>query len=121
VTITETTANAIAWWIAADTVVTTLALVLAALAFWRFGGYMRQCRCVVQAYEPLVRRHEDTAERMLPLLADRITESTEQFAPLEDEHPTGRHALIGPTELIPAAGELSGVPAYYFAAQEAQR
>lgn len=119
----------ITWFLLADTIVTSAALVLAALAWWRVGGYMQQCRCTVQAYASIAERHDSDDERYSPLLADRITEDTQEIDPVDpvddeptgcsscgaidddhvcgDPHPTGRHALPPPlTQVMPATGDL---------------
>ncbi|MFJ8818181.1 hypothetical protein [Amycolatopsis thermoflava] len=109
--------NPIGWWIAANTVVTSVAVILAVLAWRRQNHDWRQARNVVCAYEPLVKRHEDTTALMLPLLEDRLNEVTMPHEPVEDDQPTGRHARLEPTELLPATGQLAATPpAYYFAA-----
>lgn len=114
----------VTWFLLADTVVTALAIILAAIAWWRVDGYMRQCRCTVQAYASIAERHDSDDERWSPLLADRITEDTQEIDPVDepigcascgdtdpdhvcgDPHPTGRHALPPMTEVMPATGDL---------------
>lgn len=129
----------LAWSLIANTIVTALAITLATLAWWKAGGYVRQARATVEAYEPLVKRHEQLATEVLHTarryqnLAKRLYRDagdTQEFEPLPaDEHPTGRHALtdtipaikVGSTELMPATGQLDDEPkpngrppAYYF-------
>ena len=88
--------NPLAWWIAANTVVTAFALVLAACAFLTYRDYMRQCRNVVQAHERQERR---TEPHRLPLLCGDYEVGV--YAPA----PSGRHALDH-TSHMPAVGTL---------------
>lgn len=99
----------------AQLVLTVAAFVVAVLVWRRLGGYMRQCRATVQAYERLVERQRRLLEDTLPALpAARV-----------HDQPTGRHALIEPrdvgmTDVAPAVGDLDDtddgglrVPPYY--------
>lgn len=98
VNITNTSAgDVVAWFLLANTVVTSLAVVLALLAWRKVGQYCRQCRNVVQAYGPLVERAvERTQPQEPPLLCGDYRSAAFQGG-------TGKHAATG---LMPAVGEL---------------
>lgn len=64
----------------AQTAVIALAVVLALAAWLKVGGYMRQCRCTVQAYASLVDTHP---HRAVP--AEDDGERTQEHDPIVDD------------------------------------
>ncbi|MBB3666381.1 MULTISPECIES: hypothetical protein [Prauserella salsuginis group] len=103
------------WWIAANSVVTVLAVVLAAAAFLTYRSYMRHARNVVQAHErcghcrpPHLRRGEyATGGRVSPEAPAERTQPGDLPLLCGDDRPVrGRHALTDDTRHMPAMGNL---------------
>lgn len=101
---TTDTADKLVGWVIALTVMVSVALVLAAFAWWRVGRYMRECRSTVSSYQGVAKRLlEDTQPH--PVVDDDPVPTREPVRrSMFDRAPVPRD---GSTEVLPSVGTLT--------------
>lgn len=91
-------------------ILTTTALVLAAMAWRHVGSYVRQARVIVQMHRPLIAEIRDWIEDTREPDTDTVEDTDQIPIYTREPEPEGRHALQADrrvcTRIMPTVGDL---------------